>query len=75
MWLSRIYDPDIYCLFFDMPKQWYTKADMTLASVLGTSFLWVPYVNDTLTMIGLGLGVFIASVRAFKALRDIKLKD
>jgi hypothetical protein len=64
-----------YCLLIEMPRQWYAKADIALASVIGTSFFWVPYVNDTLTMLGLGLGVFIAGIRAYKSWRDRANKD
>jgi hypothetical protein len=60
---------------FDIPHEWYAKADYALAGFVGSSFLWVPYVNDALTMVGLGLGVFIAGIRAFKSWRDRKQKD
>jgi hypothetical protein len=64
-----------YCILIDIPHRWYAKADMALAGFVGGSFVWVPYVNDTLTMFGLGLGVFIAGIRAYKTWRDRKIKD
>ena len=73
--MQRLLNPDVYCVLFDMPKAWYTKADMALATTIGTSFVWVPFINDTLTMLGLGLGVFIAVVRAVKTWRFRKVKD
>ena len=73
--MQRILNPDTYCLLFDIPKAYYVKADMALATVLASSFAWVPYVNDSLTMLGLGLGVFIAAVRAVKTWRFRNTKD
>jgi hypothetical protein len=70
-WLNS----DQYCLLFDIPKQYYASADYSLATVLGTSFLWVPYVNGVMTTLALGLGVFIAVIRAYKAWKFRHIKD
>jgi hypothetical protein len=66
---------DKWGLLFNIPRGWEHKADIMLASVVGSSFLWAPYVNDILTMLGLGLGVFIAGIRAYKSWRDRYIKD
>ena len=66
---------DRYCLLFDIPHTMYGKADVALASFIGTSLLWVPHVNAILSMIGLGLGIFIGCVRAWKAWKYRNQKD
>jgi hypothetical protein len=64
-----------YCLLFDMPERLHHKADIILAGTLGTSFVWAPYVNETLTTLGLGIGVFIGVVRAWKTWKYRNVKD
>jgi hypothetical protein len=66
---------DKYGFILDIPHKYYAKADMGLATFLGTSFVWVPHVNSILTTMALGLGVFVGAVRAWKTWRDRAKKD
>lgn len=68
---------DRWCIFWDIPKGYYVKADMTLASLISiaSGAAWITEVNSVLSMIGLGFGVFIAGIRAWKTWRDRHDKD
>jgi hypothetical protein len=69
----RFLDQNAYLL--DIPRQYYGKADWALAGALGSSFWWSQYLNDVLTTTALGLGCFIAAVRAYKTWKFRNTKD
>lgn len=77
--MSRFYngllDTPPYCALFDFPSKWYSKADMWLAVTLVSNSIWMAYIHDALSLIGLAVGTFIGCVRAYKIIRgraDVK---
>lgn len=75
--LHEYLNNDRWCVLFDIPKNYYVKADMALASAISLASVtaWVSEINSVLSMVGLGLGVFIAGIRAWKTWRDRHTKD